>query len=679
VVTDPRRSRFAPWLLRALLLAVAFSAQAASAPSRLHYQGVLRDASDQPLDGQLSMTFRFFDAETGGNEILVDTHAPPLGVPVVGGLFGVELGGGQVSDGGANLPGDPYLGLEQVFRDFADVWMEIVIEGETLAPRVRLLSSAYALNADHVDGKDGSELLDTSATAQTKIGDLTLGGDLTLSAGNPAPGKVLTSDASGTASWQEAPGTVAARVEALADLLDAEQRRLAFDAQHPLSCGGPLPAQVSFSVAGVPTGVAIGFAGSDRVSEMFDYRVAIETATALDPAEQIGQPAELVVERGGATTRFQGTIVEFGLAAFDGETSTYVARLRPAISLLERRSGYGIHQNQSIPDVVSAVLSGAGLSANQLLAGPHPPLEMVTQWKESELDFVSRLLEEEGIHFHFEQGPSTEALVLGDVNAAFDTLPVGVTYQGHLAPPPAGVEQISTFHAPRRRYSETLSLGGYDFFTAGAFFQSATLAGGSGEIYEYDPGLSDPAQAGARAGVAAEREEVRSSTGSGTGNVADFRAGQLFSLNDASGANLDGSYLIVEVSHVLVRGADDCWSYGNEFRVLPGGVSFRPARTTPKPVIPGPSTATVTGPAGATTHVDAYGRVKVRFHWDRDGPVDENSSAWVRVATPVGGTDAGSFVPEVGDEVLVGFVEGDPDRPLVVGSLYNGVDTPPTP
>lgn len=157
----------------ALLFAVA--ADAATAPARIDYQGVLRDANDQPLDGSYDMTFRFFDLLAGGNEILVDAHTGANAVVVEGGLFAVHLGGGVVSDGAAALPGDPY-DLPAVFRDFDSVWLEIQIGAETLSPRTRIVSAAYAQNAAALGGRSADEFIDTSATDQTKTGKLTAGG-----------------------------------------------------------------------------------------------------------------------------------------------------------------------------------------------------------------------------------------------------------------------------------------------------------------------------------------------------------------------------------------------------------------------------------------------------------------------------------------------------------------------
>ncbi len=162
-----------------LIAASALPLLAAAPPTQINYQGVLRDTAGAPRSGSFDMTFRFFDASAGGNEILIDAHTAGQSVSVDGGLFDVALGGGTVSDGSAVLPGDPYLSLSQVFRDFTNVWLQISIGAETLTPRVKVLASAYALNATNLNGLPAGSYLDTSNVAQTKLAALTLGG-LTL-------------------------------------------------------------------------------------------------------------------------------------------------------------------------------------------------------------------------------------------------------------------------------------------------------------------------------------------------------------------------------------------------------------------------------------------------------------------------------------------------------------------
>lgn len=212
------------------VLAAALTVFAAAPPGQINYQGVLRDAAGNPQTGTLNMTFRFFDNSAGGSEILVDTHSGASAIGVSGGLFDVALGSGTVTDGSAVLPGDPYTTLGQVFRDFTNVWLQISIGAETLTPRVQILSAAYALNSANLNGQPAGSYLDTSATAQSKLAALTLGGlslrstDMRLNAGGAESSQQIYfredgSDQGEQLAWDDALDTFS-----LSDQLDVSGR-----------------------------------------------------------------------------------------------------------------------------------------------------------------------------------------------------------------------------------------------------------------------------------------------------------------------------------------------------------------------------------------------------------------------------------------------------------------------
>jgi type VI secretion system VgrG family protein len=205
---------------------------------------------------------------------------------------------------------------------------------------------------------------------------------------------------------------------------------------------------------------------------------------------------------------------------------------------------------------------------------------------------------------------------------------------------------------------------------------------GVGEHYEFGTAVTTLEHTRHLATVRQGRHEVEKALVSGTGTAPDLRAGRRFTLDDLTGAGMEGDYVITSVRHAgFVRETQggSTLHYANQFQCIPAAMTYRPARITPRPQAL-PSTAVVTGPAGETVHVDDYGRVKVQFHWDRQGMKDENSSAWVRVTSPMAGGGRGMiFLPRIGDEVLVSFIHGDPDRPVIIGSLYNGSAAPPYP
>jgi len=679
-MTSSHSNRWTRAIGIALLLGSATLLQAATPPELINFQGVLRDGDGNPAGGSFGMRFVFYDdtggappcPASGGTLLLIDEHAA---VQVSQGLFNVGLGSGIVTPGTATT-------LAEVFRDHAEVHVEIVVGTETLCPRVRVISAAYSMNSDHLDGKDAAEFLDTSSTSQVKTGDLTVadlqvGGRLTIAGGAPAAGRVLTSDGSGLARWQEPQGSV---LGALADRLGApDPSSLPFAELGTFDCSGGNSATLSFSVDAVNLGDVVGFVGSDRISAPYDYLIAIETTGPVSPEAQIGQPGRLTLQRAGGTTTFSGRITEFGLAAHSGAVPTYVARLEPGAVDLERTTDHRIFSSMHAAEILQTLLNESGLSnfEDRLVATPEP-FQMAIQYNESSLGFISRLLEEEGIHYHFEEGASTERLVYGDTNAAFAAVPGSFNYHGDMLDPGTGEEFLSTFHARTRQFTGKASVGGYDFTNpTGPISQGATEPGGTGEFYEFvEAGLTTPT-AGVRARKLLDREQVRRSEHTGTGNVAHLKAGHLFTLNDLTPAGLGGSYAVTGITHFARRDpSHTCINYGNVFTAVPSATVYAPPRRTPKPRVHGPITAKVTGPAGEEIYTDEYGRVKVQFHWDREGSSDENSSAWIRVATPTGKTDRDMFLPQVGTEVLVDFVQGDPSQPVVIGSMYNADHLP---
>lgn len=228
----------------------------------------------------------------------------------------------------------------------------------------------------------------------------------------------------------------------------------------------------------------------------------------------------------------------------------------------------------------------------------------------------------------------------------------------------------------------TSTINSYDFTAPGASLL-ASISGQEGVQEQYEFG-NDVQTLGYDQQLAQDRQDhqtVERMTIAGAGTAPDLRAGYTFSLSDQSGAGLSGSYLVTSIHHAgfvrMTNGVSTVF-YGNEFQAIPASLIYRPALVTPKPQGQ-PETAIVTAPAGQEIYTDKYGRVKVQFFWDRQGKKDQNSSCWIRVANPMAGSNGRGmiFLPRVGDEVVVSFLEGDPDRPIIIGSLYNGTEMPP--
>jgi type VI secretion system VgrG family protein len=668
--------------------ATAFTgtATAVEPPDLVNYEGVLRDPNGVPRNGAFDMTFRFFDALTLGNEILVDSHlaAGTGAVTVTGGLFNVKLGGGGVGDGSAVLPNDPYTSLTQVFRDFSPVWLEVQVGGETLAPRIEVVSAAYALNSDNLDGKDASAFIDTSATAQIKAGDLTVddmqvgggldvGGQVTIQGGTPGAGRVLTSSPAGLATWQDLPAAQVNTLRGLADRLHAsDPSDLPFATLRSFDCSGVKTATIFFIIGASSQGTVTGFVGADRISDTSEYLIAVErNDTALNTESLIGQDGRIILQRDGAMTFFSGMVTEAGLAAWDGSTATYVFRLEPHLITMARNSGYQVFLERKASEIIDQLLGEAGLPAADVESTVYQ-YDFAIRWEETPLNFFNRLAESEGIHYHFREGVAKEELVIRTSGGGFTPTPPpgSFNYYGDLQDPGTGEEFVATFHSRTRHFSGDGRAAGWDYGNKEAVVETATVPGGAGELQEFfaDAGVFELAQLRADAIVA--REQVRRFEHSGTGNVAHLKAGHSFTLTDLTTAGFGGSYVVTGIRHYAVGDpAQSCVSYGNAFTAIPSTVAYSPPRRSHPPNVRGPIRAIVTD----VQDPDRLGRVKIKYPLDPNGFVE---SDWARVAVPSWRQDTRIFVPDVEDEVLVDFVRNDPMVPVVVGSLYNGVDPP---
>ena len=379
----------------------------------------------------------------------------------------------------------------------------------------------------------------------------------------------------------------------------------------------------------------------------------------------------------------------------------------PALWALSQRVDSRVFQHQTAVEVVEAVLAAAGLGEGYVasqLTRDLPRREYCVQYRESDLAFVQRLLEEEGVAFWFRHEGEAEALVLAD-SPTYTFCPTLDRKPVPFSPPQsalAHVEVVQRFELRRELRPTGAVVRDYDFTRPHAEIDltRASPRGDGGPRPRYEPAgrftLGDYDEAtraytahdGARrAELLAQEAAAVERVGEGTGNVTGFMPGRVFELLGHEHNDLDRRYLLTRVVHegsapeALAptaepsRGAD---RYRNTFSCVPMEVAWVPQRKTPRPAALAAQTATVVGPAGEEVWVDAHGRVKVRFHWDRAGRRDGDSSCWVRVAQAWAGAGWGfQFIPRVGMEVVVTFLEGDPDRPLVTGCVYNGVNATP--
>ena len=435
----------------------------------------------------------------------------------------------------------------------------------------------------------------------------------------------------------------------------------------------------------------VRFAGQESISGLFGFRLEL-AGPDLDIAALVDQPALLRIESLDAPRYVHGVLSEFEYVGRSRNYELYEADLVPWIWKLQHRQDFRIFQDKPTPKILEAVLTGAGLPKDWLrfdLVAEYAPRNYCVQYHETDFAFISRLMEEDGIFYFFEHLEDRHVLVMADHPGAHPPIP-GVPALWFNAP---GGEVADREHVREFRFGQRIKPGKAtlrDFNLHKPDLKMEVKEVGKLntdlEVYNYPGDYQQPAQGQAIAKTRLEAHQAHRRSGSGTSDCSRLTPGHVFDLVGHSRDELDTTYRIIHVSHVgsqpqvLDQDAKGEFNYANRFTVTEKVQPFRTAQQTHKPRVRGLQTATVVGPDGEEVHPDEHGRVKVQFHWDRSEPFDETSSCWVRVSQLWAGNGWGSmFIPRIGHEVLVDFIEGDPDRPVVVGRLYTGNNKPPYP
>jgi type VI secretion system secreted protein VgrG len=476
---------------------------------------------------------------------------------------------------------------------------------------------------------------------------------------------------------------------------------------------------------GEKTLVIVGFRGTETISRLFSFELDLvaDNSTPIDFAKLIGKPITLAVATPGQGDNTEWRYLNGICAAFsEGDRNqdfiAYSAEVVPKIWLLTRNSRSRIFQQKSVPDILKQVLEGSDCDFQ--LRGKYEPREYCVQYRETDFSFISRLMEDEGIYYFFEHTKSGHKMVIADTPQSHSDVP-GLTQakynvvEGGLRKGDHIFQWRKTQAVRASKYAlwdhhfqqPTQNLEAQQNILASVQVGTVThhldnQANGQLEIYEFPGGYAERFDGISPNGgeqpnrlqklfednqrtakVRMESEAVPALTIQGTSSCGNFVSGHKFTLD----GHFDGKdeYVLVSVVHQASLGdpyrsgqGDGSFTYTNSFNCIPIKLPYRPARETPIPFIAGVQNALVTGPAGKEIFIDKYGRVKVQFYWDRNGKKDENSSCWIRVGQPFAGKRWGaSFWPRIGQEVLVTFVEGDPDQPVIVGSVYNAEQMPP--
>jgi len=438
--------------------------------------------------------------------------------------------------------------------------------------------------------------------------------------------------------------------------------------------------------------------GREEMSRPFCFEVTLVAQTAyLDLHGRIGRPATLTLQgQAPAGARYRreihGRISSFVQLSGGRRYSQYQAILSPTLFPLGYTRNSRIFRGMSTVEIVEKVLTAGVLEAEQIrkfLHGTYDKRDFCVQYQESDLDFIHRLLEGDGIFYYFVHEGDKDIIVLADGPHAAGEAPqpgrLAYRDHAHLYEPAVHSLQAAVHFRPG-----TLVLRDYRFKNPKVDLEARRSASDFADhhVYHY-PGEYVDEQLGQRlARIRHEELQCQRSRILASSNCPTLLPGHTFHLDGMWRRDLSRDYLLLEVRHDGVQpralGEEHVGvaepQYTNEIVCIPSDLAYRPPRVTPKPFILGVQSAVVVGPAGEEIHCDEHGRVKVQFHWDRQGGRNDESSCWIRVSQPWGGAGyGGMFIPRIGQEVLVQFLEGDPDRPVIVGRVYNGENQAPHP
>ncbi|SHM99804.1 type VI secretion system secreted protein VgrG [Pseudomonas asturiensis] len=440
----------------------------------------------------------------------------------------------------------------------------------------------------------------------------------------------------------------------------------------------------------------LAFSGHEAISQPFAFTVElVSESSGLDLESLLNRPAflQFAPDNGG----IHGLIDRIAQGDSGHRLTQYSITLRPHLARLGHRINQRIFQRRTVPQIIAQVLEEHGLLATTYrfqLASVYIEREYCVQYHESDLHFIQRLCEEEGLHYHFEHSLSAHQLVFGEDQAVFPTLaPVSYRQDSDMV---ADTPVIKRFNLRLETRPSRTTRRDYHFEKPRLTMQGAAPGDARPDLEDYDyPGLFSHRDRGAHlASRALERHRHDYRLAEGQSDQPRLLSGHFLPLSEHPNGAWNVLWLLTDVRHegrqpqVLEEAAPaDASSagglrqgYRNTFRATPKTATYRPPIQHPKPRIAGSQTAVVTGPAGEEIHCDRHGRVKVQFHWDREGQANDQSSCWLRVSSSWAGNRYGSMViPRVGMEVLVTFLEGDPDRPLISGCLYHAEHTPPYP
>ncbi len=431
--------------------------------------------------------------------------------------------------------------------------------------------------------------------------------------------------------------------------------------------------------------------GSEELGRLYQYELELVSPKAdLALDDLLGKDLTIEMDLpSGGTRYFHGYVTEFSQTGGRGRYASYSAVVHPWFWFLTRTSDCRIFQKKTVPDIIQEVFRDLGFTDfKDSLTATYREWEYCVQYRETDFNFVSRLMEQEGIYYFFEHEDGKHTLVMADAYGAHGPLPENGKIPYYPPTETWRDEHIYDWYLSKSVRTGACAIGAFHFIKPKANLEVTSSIthphdNESFEIYDYPGEYYERGEGDHYVGVrmeelACDYERVR-----GESDAHGIFPGGLFELEKFPRDDQNREYLVVSTRHHLAEvdyesGGGGGFKYNCSFEAMCSQDPFRTARTTPKPIVQGPQTAVVVGKKGEEIWTDEYGRVRVQFHWDRYGKKDENSSCWVRVAQVwAGGQWGGMTIPRMGQEVIVDFIEGDPDRPIVTGRVYNADNMPP--
>lgn len=436
--------------------------------------------------------------------------------------------------------------------------------------------------------------------------------------------------------------------------------------------------------------------GHEAMSEMFELGLTLlGTDARLDRSKLLGQPVTVTIPTQNALSSryFNGKITRVAVSAVELSGTRYAAyqlTVEPDLWPMKRDRNLRIFQGQTVPQIINTLLSEYQVNVEDKLSGSYRVWDYCVQYQESSFAFISRLMELEGIAYHFRHEADKHTMVLTDsatqhqpVNG-YEAIPYHQTASGGITTE----EGIGQWALEDSVTPGIYSLDDYDFRKPNAWlFQArqnpASPSPGSIDVYDWPGRFVDHGHGEFYARIRQERWQVEHQQIQATATAVGIAPGATFTLTNAPFFSDNGEYLTTAAEYLFeensyASGGNSDISHQIHFRVIPSSVVYRPAQGTDWPRTYGPQTAKVVGPEGESIWTDRYGRIKVKFHWDRHAKGDDTSSCWVRVSSAWAGQGFGGVqIPRVGDEVVIDFINGDPDRPIVTGRVYNEASMPP--